>query len=378
MAELDPADARAARHLAAIVESSDDAIISKDLNGVVTSWNRAAENMFGYSADEMIGRSIRTIIPADRQSEEESVLGAVRRGERVEHFDTVRQRKDGTLLPISLTVSPILDRDGTVIGASKIARDISDRKLAEAERAWLLSRTREASHLKDEFLATLSHELRTPLNAIVGYASMLSKRQLEGANHERAVEAIERNASSLAQLVEDVLDVSRITAGKMRLNLQPVDLGAIVRTAIDTALPAANVKEIRIETAIDPDAGRIVGDPDRLQQVLWNLLSNAVKFTGRGGLVRVRLERIDSDIEVSVSDTGIGIDPEFLPHLFSRFRQADSAPTREQGGLGLGLAIARHLVEMHGGSIYGASGGSGQGSTFRVRLPVIAAPSPTA
>ena len=377
MAEFD-ADDRAARHLAAIVESSDDAIISKDLNGVVTSWNRAAESMFGYSADEMIGKSIRTIIPADRQAEEEIVLGAVRRGERVEHFDTVRQRKDGTLLPISLTVSPIRDRNGTVIGASKIARDISDRKLAEAERAWLLSRTREASHLKDEFLATLSHELRTPLNAIVGYASMLSKQQLEGVSRERAVEVIERNASSLTQLVEDVLDVSRITVGKMRLNFQPVDLAAILRTAIDTARPAADVKEIRIETAIDPDAGPIVGDPDRLQQVLWNLLSNAVKFTGRGGVVRVRLERIDSDVEISVSDTGIGIDPEFLPHLFSRFRQADSAPTREQGGLGLGLAIARHLVEMHGGSIYGASAGSGQGATFRVRLPRIAAAAPTA
>ena len=200
VAELDADDDRAARHLAAIVESSDDAIISKDLNGVVTSWNRAAESMFGYTANEMIGRSIRTIIPADRQSEEEDVLGAVRRGERVEHFDTVRQRKDGTFLPISLTVSPDHDRHGTVIGASKIARDISDRKLAEAERAWLLSRAREASHLKDEFLATLFHELRTPLNAIVGYASMLSKRQLEGVSHERAVEAIERNASSLAQL----------------------------------------------------------------------------------------------------------------------------------------------------------------------------------
>ena len=369
---------RAAEHaaprLAAIVESSDDAIVSKDLDGIVTSWNRAAERMFGYSAAEMIGESIRVIVPADRQSEEDTVLALIRRGERVDHYETLRRRKDGTYLPISLTVSPIRTDDGVVIGASKIARDITERKAAEVERARLLAELQDASRLKDEFLATLSHELRTPLNAILGYARMMRTGIISAEKRTRVVDVIERNASSLAQIVEDVLDVSRIVSGKTRLEIQSVDLSAIVRDAAATALPAAQAKGIQIDVEFDPTAGPVSGDPERLRQVLWNLLSNAVKFTGPGGRVGASIERHDDYVELVVRDTGIGISADFLPHMFERFRQADAGTNRERGGLGLGLGIARQLVEMHGGTIHAESGGKGQGATFRVRLPLQPTP----
>jgi PAS domain S-box-containing protein len=364
---------RAGRRLAAIIESSDDAIVSKDLNGIVTSWNRAAERMFCYTAAEMIGESIRILIPEDRQSEEDHVLSQIRQGKKVDHFETIRRRKDGILLPISLTVSPILGPRGEIVGASKIARDISERKRNEEELERLLNATKEASRLKDEFLATLSHELRTPLNAILGYSRMIRSGLVASENQGRAIETIERNATALTQIVEDVLDVSRIIAGRIRLNVQPVDLPTVVSFALDAVRHAADAKGVRLETVLDPRAAPISGDPDRLQQVIWNLVSNAVKFTRRGGRVQVLLERANSHVEVIVSDTGIGIDPDFLPHIFERFRQADSGTTRERGGLGLGLAIARHLIELHGGTIHAASAGPGTGATFRVSLPLMIA-----
>jgi PAS domain S-box-containing protein len=352
----------ASRRLAAIVESSDDAIISKNLDGIVMSWNSAAERIFGYRAEEMIGTSIRRIIPEDRQGEEDTTLATIRRGGKVDHFETVRRRKNGELIDISLSVSPIRDDDGRIVGASKIARDITLLR-----QAFLAAQ--EANRLKDDFLASLSHELRTPLNAILGYTRILRAGIIGPDRYDKAIETIERNANSLAQIVEDVLDVSRIISGKMRLNVQLVDVPDIVQAAVDAVTPAADAKGVGIETVIDPRATPVSGDPDRLQQVLWNLASNAVKFTNRGGKVQVRLERVDSHVEVVVNDTGIGISREFLPHIFERFRQADAGITRERGGLGLGLAIARQLVEMHGGTIDVASGGAGLGSTFRVRLP---------
>lgn len=359
--------------LAAIVESSDDAIVGKDLTGIVFSWNRAAERIFGYTADEMIGRSIRTIIPADRQSEEDEVIARIHRGERVHHFETLRRRKDGSLLPISLTISPIRGPDGIVIGASKIARDITERKQAEAERARLLSLAQEASRLKDEFLATLSHELRTPLNAILGYTRMLRSGLIAPEKQARALDTIERNATSLTEIIEDVLDVSRIISGKIRLNVRPVDLETVIKESLEAVRPAADARGIRIECSFDASDARVSGDPERLQQILWNLVSNAVKFTDRGGQVDVWLVRSDSHLEVRVHDTGIGVAPEFLPYVFERFRQGDSGVTREYGGLGLGLAITKHLVEMHGGTISVSSPGRGAGATFSVRLPVIGA-----
>ena len=361
---------RDARHFAALVESSEDAIISKDLNGIVVSWNPAAERLFGYRAAEMIGQSIRRLIPEDRQQEEDEVLAKIHRGQRVEHFQTIRCRKDGSQVPVSLTVSPIRRQDGTIIGASKIARDITEHKRAEEERQRLVRIARDASRVKDEFLATLSHELRTPLNAIVGYLRMMQAGLLTGDKQSRAIDTVVRNASSLTQIVEDVLDVSRIVSGKMRLDVQAVDLAQMISEAVETTRPAAEAKGVRVETIVDPRSSPVSGDPERLRQILWNLCSNAVKFTPRGGSVQVRLERVNSHIEVTVSDTGIGIPADFLPRVFERFSQADAGINRTGGGLGLGLAISRHLVELQGGRIYAASDGPGKGSTFRIELPL--------
>jgi PAS domain S-box-containing protein len=531
----------AARRLAAVVESSDDAIATKNLDSTITSWNPAAERMFGYTAAEAIGRSVRMLIPAELQGEEDSVLARIRAGETVEHYETIRQRKDGTRLSISLTVSPIRDESGQVVGASKIARDITERvrllaaayehaaiteklgevgalvastldrdaiipkvtdtatelthaefgaffynmrdpesgdsymlytlsgaakeafanfpqprataifgptflgqgivrlddvtkdprygknapyfgmppgplpvrsylavpvkgvsrdvlgglffghsqpgvftaqheQLAEGTAAWasvalenarLYVEAREANRTKDEFLAVLSHELRTPLNAIVGYARLLRGGILSGEKAERGLETLERNATWLTQIVEDVLDVSRIVSGKIRLDVQPVELPLIIDNAVATIQPAADAKGVRLETILDPRVGPVSGDPDRLQQVAWNLLSNAVKFTPKNGRVQVRLERVNSHIELVVSDTGAGIHADFLPFVFERFRQAEAGTTRRTGGLGLGLAIVRHIVEMHGGTVFAASAGENQGATFRVRLPMM-------
>ncbi|MBH8553225.1 PAS domain S-box protein [Nostocaceae cyanobacterium CENA357] len=257
--------------------------------------------------------------------------------------------------------------------------DITDRKLSEQEREQLLAREQAAraeaeaaNRMKDEFLATLSHELRTPLNAMMGWTQLLKSRKFDETTTERALETIDRNTKSLAQLIEDVLDVSRIIRGTLHLNTHPVELIPILQAAIDTVRPAADAKEIRIECKFDQTVGVVMGDANRLQQVVWNLLSNAVKFTSKEGIVTLQLERIDSRVQIRVSDTGGGIAPEFLPHVFERFRQADSSTTRSHGGLGLGLAIVRHLVELHGGTVSAESPGIGQGATFIVNLPMKA------
>jgi PAS domain S-box-containing protein len=706
--------------LAAIVESSDDAIVSKDLNGIITSWNRGAEELFGYTADEAVGQSITILIPRDRLAEEDMVLGRIRSGQRVEHFDTIRMRKDGTPVPISLTVSPIRDAAGTIVGASKIARNIADRKRVEAElnelqrrlmalaaasgsilastdsqtvasaavdlardvfeadgyalwridesgswrvvralgisddfssraiprpreyagspfvpfsepllcedvqttsmlgdlrevyqregivsmiifpltirgersgtmvfymrrravfrdidvqvgaalaniagaalttadlyeeqrrareaadharqqanflaeagtalsssldyattlkavahlavptiadwcavdimeargvlqriavthvdpakvefarqlqeryaadpgardgvhevirtgkpaflsripqarmeaaarddeqlrairelnltsymcvplviqgraigaitfvsaesgreysdadlrfarelatraslaveNARAYERANEASRLKDEFLATLSHELRTPLNAVLGYARMARTQTLAPDKSTNAWDIVERNATSLKQIIEDVLDVSRIVAGRLRLNVEPVDLPSILQEATTTVIPAADAKGVRVETIIEPLNTPVSGDANRLQQVVWNLLSNAIKFTPRGGKVQLRLSRVNSHVEITVTDNGRGIAPDFLPFVFERFRQADASFSREHGGLGLGLAIAKQLAELHGGTIHASSAGIDRGATFTVKLPLM-------
>jgi PAS domain S-box-containing protein len=540
VSERKRADAATGR-LAAVIESSDDAIVTKSLDSIITSWNPAAERMFGYTPAEAVGRSIRMLIPHDLQGEEDTVLAKIRSGQMVDHYETVRLRKDGRLVSISLTVSPIRDAVGNIIGASKIARDITERsrllaaaqeqaemtkklgdvgaalastlerdvivqkvidtakdltraefasffysvrdtqsgeprmlyamsgvpadalesgaqpdaagvpgptfggegtvrsddltqdsryeghsrhfgvsaallpvrsylgvpvkgrygdvlgglffghsqagvfteqdeRLAEGIAGWaslslensrLYLEAQEANRLKDEFLAVLSHELRTPLNAIVGYARLLRGGILSGEKAARGLETLERNATWLTQIVEDVLDIARIVAGKIRLDVQPVELPLIVDNAVATVQPAADAKGVQLHTIIDPRVGPVSGDPDRLQQVVWNLLTNAVKFTPKGGRVQVRLERVNSHVEVVVSDTGIGIRPDFLPYVFERFRQGEAGTTRKTGGLGLGLAIVRHIVEMHGGIVRASSRGEGEGATFRVRLPLM-------
>ena len=356
-----------AMRLAAIVNSSEDAIASKDLDGIVQTWNHSAERMFGYTANEIIGRNIRMIIPPDRQSEEDRVLATIRAGKAVEHFETIRQRKDGTLIEISLSVSPVRARDGTVIGASKIARDVSEQRR-------LARRVEEAGRAKDEFLAMLSHELRTPLNAVLGYTRMLRDGRYTDERRDQVVEIIERNARILSQLVSDVLDVSGIVTGKIRMTLQECDIAVPLRAAVESIRPAADAKGVIVRLTTPDEPATASCDSDRMQQVFWNLLSNGVKFTPRGGVVHATLAVHGDTISIGVNDTGIGIRSESLPFLFQRFWQAENVHTRVTGGMGLGLALVRHFAELHGGTIDAVSQGEGHGSTFTVTLPRVVQP----
>ena len=490
--------------LAAIVESSDDAIISKSLDGIVVTWNQSATRIFGYTPEEMIGKSITLLIPEDRLDEEPAILAQLREGKRVDHYQTVRVRKDKSLVHISLTISPVRNAAGAIVGASKIARDITQQKRAEeavrvsnerfrlmADSApvfiWMADRTKSRNwfnrrwlqftgrtpeqesgfgwtqnvheddlaqalqnyaegfdtrktfrseyrirradgmarwlieqasplfegpdgtfsgyvgscvditeskqmqaereetlkaeraareeaervgRLKDEFLATVSHELRTPLNAILGWATLLQRLDPRGEDLGRGLETIERNARMQGQIIADLLDMSRIISGKVQLDVQPLNLNEVLSAALDSVKLSIEAKKLRLRTTLDAKAGLLRGDPGRLQQVFWNLLTNAVKFTPSGGRIDVIMERVNSHVEVCITDTGIGIKPEFLAFVFDRFRQADSSTTRRHGGLGLGLSIVKHLVELHGGSVRVKSGGEGQGATFIVALPI--------
>jgi PAS domain S-box-containing protein len=546
--------------LSAIIETADDAIISKTLGGIITSWNRGAERIFGYTSDEIIGKPVTLLIPPDHLDEEPEILARIKAGDRIDHYETVRVAKGGRLIDISLTVSPIKDANGVIIGASKIARDIGDRKhaenamreqseiietvnrlglmlageldldklvqavieaateisdarvgaffyyvlsehgerrlrfalsgiprevfansiprdtdifppsfkdegivrlddiknepryrnnspyfssldghfdvasylvvpvisrsgevygglffgdpqegvftersariieglaaqvviamdnarlfeaaqnaRAEAEQAALENerlyrQAQDASQLKEEFLATVSHELRNPLNAILGWSRMLRLGQVPEEDVAKTLDTIERNAQAQTQLIDDLLDVSRIITGKLRMDVRAADPNLFIEAAIEAVKPAAEAKGVRLQRVMDLSSVSVPGDPIRLQQVVWNLLSNAIKFSDRGGRVQVRLERVNSHVEIIVCDTGQGISAEFLPHVFDRFRQADQRSTRQHGGMGLGLAIVKHLVELHGGSVCAASPGTGQGATFTVRLPVV-------
>ena len=374
----------ATRLFASIVKSTDDAIIAKDLNGVITSWNPGAEKLYGYKAEEVIGKPIGILMPPERPDEEPAILAKLRRGERIDHYETVRVARDGRRIHVSLTVSPIKDASGAVIGASKIARDISEQRRAQEERERLLERERAAreeaeiaNRTKDEFLAVLSHELRTPLTAMLGWLSILRGHRLDQKMTEHAIETIQRNAQAQAQLIEDLVDVSRIVGGKLNLEVRPIDLLPVINAAIEVVRPAADAKSIRIEIDHDSTVGPVFGDPARLQQVIWNLLSNAVKFTPKGGSIYVNYQRAESAAEIVIRDTGVGIPADFLPHVFERFRQADSAVTRSHRGMGLGLAIVRHLVELHGGTVTAMSRGENQGATFAIQLPLAAVTQPT-
>jgi len=353
----------------AIVDSSDDAIVSKNLKGIVMSWNKAAERVFGYSAGEMIGQSITKLLPPDRVDEEAYILERLQRGERLDHFETKRRRKDGRIIDVSLTISPIRDSQGIIVGASKIARDITQQKEAQLKLTEALAELKRANQMKTEFLTTLSHELRTPLNAILGWVQLLRDDQ-DSDDLPQALEVIDRNVRAQAQMIEDLLDMGRIDAGKTRLDLQRVDLPTVVGGSIETARPAAKAKGIRLTSAFANLHGIVMADKDRLQQIVWNLLANAIKFTPRRGSIHVGIQQVDSHVEISVSDTGQGIAPEFLGHVFDRFRQGDATTTRRQGGLGLGLSIVKHLTELHGGTVSAASEGPGKGAVFGVCLPL--------
>jgi PAS domain S-box-containing protein len=511
---------RVSRELAAIVESSEDAILGMRLDGTINAWNRAAERMYGYDATEAIGRSIRLVVPEHRVREEEDVLGRIRAGERVDHFETVRRRKDGTEFPVSLTISPVRDAAGAVVGASKIARDVTEQKRADErfrlaveatrsrteelervldvipaavwiakdsecrqvvgnksaaalfglppdtnfsqtpapgadaprirhfrgarellpselpmqraastgvaqpvaeiemylpdgrrltmiggavplldsvgrvrgvvsafsdisarkeideQRAELLSREQaaradleRAGRLKDEFLAVLSHELRTPLNAVLGYAQLLGSGALSPQRTAHALEAIQRNAQAQARLVESLLDLSRILAGKLELDFAKIDLSKVIDAAVDVVRPEVDAKQITLDVDMPRGGVALVGDANRLQQVFWNLLANAVKFTPQHGRIQIHVYRGDSQAEVKITDSGQGISPEFLPYVFDRFRQEDHSQ-KSPSGLGLGLALVREMVHAHRGIVLAQSDGGGRGSTFVVTLPL--------
>lgn len=364
--------------LPAIIESADDAIISKTLQGIITSWNRSAERIFGYTAEEIIGKPVLLIIPPELQDEETLILSKIRAGDRVDHFETVRVRKDGRRVDISLTVSPIRTPDGQIIGASKIARDITDKKRAEHERQLLLKEAENARHeaemanrAKDNFLALLSHELRTPLHSMRGWLSMLSAGLLNEQQKVKALEVILRGIDSQNALVEDLLDVSRIVSGKMSIVHEKISLVAVLSNVIEQMGPMASEQDIQLSTDIDTSVDEIVGDSIRLQQIVANLVSNAIKYTPPGGRIDVTSKRDGESALIEVADTGVGIAPEMASRIFERFEQGDNSSRRSFGGLGLGLTIARHLTELHGGTISVDSKGEGKGATFSIRLPLM-------
>jgi PAS domain S-box-containing protein len=365
---------------------SDYAIFMLDVNGLVATWNAGAQRIKGYDAGEIIGQHFRKFYPPEAVESgwpEHELRVATVEGRFID--EGWRVRKDGSRFWAHVTITALRDESGRLRGYAKLTRDLTERKRTEAleasgaERDALLEGERNArmmaqraARMKDEFLATLSHELRTPLNAILGWTQLLRARGMpEPAEFTRGMEVIERNCRAQVRLIDDLLDLSRIMSGRFRLDVQQVALLDIVRSALDSIEPTARAKGVRLESVLDPKSVVVSGDPARLQQVFWNLLSNAVKFTPKGGRIQVLLQRVNSHIEFSVSDTGIGIPGNFLPHVFERFSQKDSSTQREYGGLGLGLAISKQLVDLHGGQIQAKSMGEGQGATFVVTLPLI-------
>jgi PAS domain S-box-containing protein len=359
-----------------IVETASEGIWIIDGQARTAFVNARLAEMFGYATDEMLGSEpYDFIFEEERQAARERFRNRVSGDKRP--LDFRYRRKDGSELLATVSTSILSGPKGEFVGLLALVTDNTERKRAEAERAELLEReqrSRElaetASRMKDEFLATLSHELRTPLNAIIGWTAILTRDQVEPSIVSQATEVIHRNARAQAKLVEDMLDVSRIISGKFQLDVRHVELVPVVDATIDVVRPMAEAKHIKIEKEFDFQTGKVSGDSTRLQQIMWNLLSNAIKFTPEGGQVKVRVGQVNSQAEITVTDTGQGISAKFLPYAFERFRQADSSYTRKHSGLGLGLAIVRHLVELHGGTVSAYSIGEGQGSTFTVRIPL--------
>jgi PAS domain S-box-containing protein len=355
-----------------LVESVKDyAIFTLDPRGVVTRWNPGAERIKGYAPHEIIGQHFSRFYPAadiaaGKCERELEVAAAEGRFED----EGWRLRKDGTPFWANVVITALRRPDGELVGFAKVTRDLTERRKAEQERL-RLAESQEANRVKDEFLATVSHELRTPLNAILGWATLLAQREID-AYTAKGLGTIVRNAEAQARLIEDMLDVSRIVMGRLRLDPQPANRVTIVCDAIDVVRPSAEARGLTIQCERFDEPVLLIADPARLQQIVWNLLSNAVKFSERAGVIFVRLAQDGSSIQLSVRDTGRGIEPDFLPYVFDRFRQADSSPARHVGGLGLGLAIVRHLVELHGGTVKAESAGTNHGATFTVTLPVRA------
>jgi PAS domain S-box-containing protein len=357
--------------LAAVVEFSADAIISKTLDGILMTWNKGAERIFGYAAEEVIGKPVTILIPEDRLNEESLILARVRAGVAIEPYETIRRRKDGTLLNVSLTVSPIKDARGTIIGASKIARDITQRKQAEAENARLYQELRQANAAKDHFIAVLSHELRTPLNPVLMTVADLERDETLPPAIREQLKVVRRNVELEALLIDDLLDSTRIASGKLQLHRTVVDATELVRRAVAIVEGDAAGKGVRIEVATWTEPCPVDVDPARVQQVIWNVVKNAVKFTAANGWVRVSYETGPAgQIRIKVQDNGMGIEPEHLGTIFNAFEQGDAGTGHRFGGLGLGLTISKALVTLHGGSLIAQSEGRGRGATFIIELPL--------
>jgi PAS domain S-box-containing protein len=367
-----------AQQLARVLDETRDFVGIADVEGCPLFVNQAALRLIGLP-DLATARRLPVVeyfVPAERERVRSEVLPTAMRDGYWEGELHFAHQKTGEAIPVLYTVFPLHDRRGKINALATITRDLRAQKAADSERVRLLENERaaraeaeQANELKDQFLAVVSHELRTPLAAILGWTQMWKSGTLSPEKRQRAVEAIERNARIQAQLIEDLLDVSRIISGKLELDREPVELAAVVGAALETVRPAAEAKGVTLASSVD-GTGRVMGDGRRLQQVVWNLLSNAVKFTGSGGHVLLTVTRRDQSVEIAVSDTGSGIAADFLPYVFERFRQAAGREARGKGGLGLGLSIVRHVVEAHGGSVSASSPGEGQGATFLVRLPL--------
>jgi PAS domain S-box-containing protein len=368
MRELDKARAYAE----SLIKNAPDPVFVSDLRGKILQANDAVYTVLGFRTAEIVEQSLSRFISVGEAREfmaalREVVARGVTRNARLNP-----RSASGEIIPTTLNASALRAADGTVIGAIGILRDMRAYEIVVRDLEESRRKLDEANRAKDEFLATLSHELRTPLNAILGWVRLLRSGTLDAAGARRGPEVIERNTRVLAQLIEDLLDVSRIITGKLRLDVRSVDLSSVIVAAMEAVQTAADAKGIRLETSLDATLGAVTADPNRLQQVVWNLLTNAIKFTAAGGRVDIRLERADSMARVIVSDTGRGIPADLLPFVFDRFRQGEASVGRRYGGLGLGLAIVRHIVELHGGSVRAESAGEGRGATFTVDLPISA------
>ncbi len=362
--------------LASIVESSNDAIVTKTLEGIVTSWNRAAERIFGYTAAEMIGHPISRIAVPGHVEDMRRILEKIARGERIEHFETRRRTKDGRIIHVSLSVSPVRNELGQIIGAAKIARDVTERKRVEEENAALVGELQESAKHKDELLRMLAHELRNPLAPLRNAVHLLQLQGNDPAIVSRVREMMNRQITHLSRLIDDLLDVSRITFGVIHLDRERMDLARLVRLTIDDQQELFEKSGIALTTRIPEIPVWTYGDRTRMSQALENLLENARKFTQSGGRIEVEvtIEPEPQAAIIRVCDTGIGVDPQLLPRLFEPFIQADRSLDRKRGGLGLGLTLVKKIVDLHAGSVAAHSAGKDQGAEFTIRLPLQSEP----
>jgi PAS domain S-box-containing protein len=372
LAERDKAEQLiTARLLAAIVESSDDAIISKTLEGIIQSWNAAAERLFGFTAAEAVGQHISLVIPRERIAEEDQIVASLKAGRRIEHFETERVRKDGQRITVSLTISPIKDDSGQVVGASKIVRDVTEQRRLTDDLQLLAAELSAADQRKNEFLATLAHELRNPLAPMSNMLEVVKRAGNDGEVLKRAHETIERQLNQMVRLVDDLLDLNRITHDRLELRRSEVELSSVIQQAIEVARPLIDAARQELIVGLPDEPVYLNADRARLAQVFGNLLNNSCKYTGRNGKIAVSAKRCGDSVSITVRDNGAGIPLDKLDRIFDMFMQVDRKSERSQDGLGIGLTLVKRLVEMHGGSIEARSEGEGRGSEFVVRLPVV-------